>query len=84
LNAVRRVEYHRSSARFAKSSKRPHVDDEIAITEERSALCDGNVAGARDGLFASPNLLDGAAHAFRLQPLPLLHVDGSACCTRSF
>ena len=43
LHAVRRVEDDRRVARVAHAREAAHVDDEIAVAEERAALRDGDV-----------------------------------------
>src|SRR6185436_13444537 len=72
LDGVRRVEDHRSLARFAQPSEAAHVDDEVPVAEERAALGDGDFGRA-----AGADFLDGAAHLFGRHPLALLDVHGT-------
>src|SRR5207248_438738 len=76
----------RNVARVEHAGEASHVDDEIAVAEERSALGEGDFVAllARCWLLATgygpgrAHLLDGAAHAFRMHPLTLLDVHSPA------
>src|SRR5205814_10628368 len=74
LDAMGRVEDHWRAASVTKSRERAHVDDEIAVTEEGSPFCDGDVARATVRVGTTADFLDGASHSFRLEPLALFYV----------
>src|SRR5678816_2633323 len=84
LHAMRRVEDHGHVAGLAHSAKAAHVDDQITVAEECPALGDGDFV--RRSAFAielrvtatALHFFHGAAHPFRVHPLPLLHVHGAA------
>ena len=52
LHAVGRVEDHRHVAGGAHASEATHVDDEIAVAEERAAFGEGNLGVTRRSLRA--------------------------------
>jgi hypothetical protein len=70
LDRVSGIEDHRCASCLAQSAKVPHVDHEIAIAEERPPLGDGHLSCP-----PAPDLLDGSAHGFGMQPLSLFDVD---------
>src|SRR5678816_2389019 len=84
LHAMRRVEDHGHVAGLAHSAKAAHVDDQITVAEECPALGDGDFV--RRSAFAielrvtatALHFFHGAAHPFRVHPLPLLHVHRAA------
>ena len=61
---------------LAQPGEVPHVDDEVAVAEKRSALGDRDVVAS-----ATAHLLDRACHRLGGHPLPLLHVDRPAGAT---
>src|SRR6267378_1979034 len=69
LHGMRGVEDHGRLAGGAQAREAAHVDDEIAVTEERAALGDGDFRRP-----ALPNLFDGPAHLFGRHPLAFLDV----------
>src|SRR5215210_1916353 len=75
LDAMRRVENHGGTAGIPESRKRTHVDNEITVTEKRTALRYSNVARSAVVAVSAADLLDSAPHAFGLEPLAFLHIN---------
>ena len=65
------VKDHGRLAGLLQPRKTPHIDDQIAVAEERASLGDGDF-----GCSAGAHLLDRAAHILGRHPLPLLDVHG--------
>src|SRR6266851_6612438 len=75
LDGMRGVKDDGRFTRLLQPGETPHVDDEIAVAEERAALRDGDFGWPPPAPPAPPggaHLLDRAAHILGRHPLPLL------------
>src|SRR5829696_4524316 len=70
LDSMGGIEDHRRTRGVPQPSEVPHVDHQITIAEERTALGDRYFSGP-----GTTHLLHRTTHGFRVQPLPLLDVD---------
>jgi hypothetical protein len=73
LHCMRSIKDDGHAAQVAEAAEIPHVDNQIAVAEERSAFSDCNVGGS-----GAPYLLHCATHRLGIEPLPLLDIDGLA------
>src|SRR5687768_7600278 len=83
LDAVSRIEDHGRVSRDGHSCEAAHVDDQIAVAEERAPLGHRNLGAGSVGP-RSPYFVDRAAHSLGMQPLTLFHVDSPSRCSGSF
>src|SRR5689334_18496953 len=84
LHAMRCVKDNGSITSSSHPRERAHVDNEVAIAEERAALGDGHFRVVRRALclLSRTYLLNGAAHSFGVHPLALLDVHRLPCFSR--